>query len=129
MTVPAGHKPVWLQSANVLIDESSGAILVDALSLASTARASSGMAALATTSDAPLTAIAASEMAVYHHVRIVNEGSVAGFYSLDGGTTWCRLPAGPCAVKDDGVKIVNQAIQIKRVAGGSNLSGVYASAW
>jgi hypothetical protein len=90
---------------------------------------SSGTTAIVTETDAAVTAVAASATNTYHHVRIINESSAAGFYSLDGGTTWNRLPAGPVSIKDDDLKIVNKAIQIKRVPGGTDLSGVYVSAW
>lgn len=93
---------------------------------------SSGTTAKATTSDAAVEVLPAVEK-VMRHLRIVNVGTVAGFYSRDGGTTWNYLPAGtasgPTAIMDRNVCIYNQAVQVKRVAGGSNLSGVYASAW
>ena len=109
--------------------DSAAALLATLVAMAgSTVRATSGTAPLATDSDAALTVLAANAGAVYHHVRMVNEGAAAGFYSIDGGTTWNRLPA-QSVVEDNGVKLTNQAVQVKRVAGGSNLSGVYASAW
>ena len=157
----------WLQSADVEIDEATGALLVkigdaelkvdmaevdvaaivagiaggegDSATLADLQRAvtgptasivhaSSGTTPLATSGDAAVEVLAANANAVYHHVRIINEGTAAGFYSIDGGTTWNRLPA-QSVVEDNGVKVVNQAVEIKRVAGGSDLSSVYASAW
>ncbi len=157
----------WLQSADVEIDDATGALLVkigdidlkvdmaetdvegivsgiagvegDSATLAdlqramtgptaSAVRVSSGATPLATSGNAAVTALAANANAVYHHVRIVNEGTVAGFYSIDGGSTWNRLPA-QSVVEDNGVKVVNQAVEIKRVASGSDLSSVYASAW
>jgi hypothetical protein len=109
--------------------DSAAALLSALLATAvSTARDSSGTAPLATDGDAVLTVLAANANAVYHHVRIVNEGAAAGFYSIDGGATWNRLPV-QSVVEDHGVKIVNQAVQVKRVAGASNTTGVYASAW
>ena len=94
----------------------------------STAFASSGLTAKATTTNAVTECIAATEAAVYHHVKIVNDGSVDGFFSIDGGTVWGRLPDASAMVLD-GVTITNKAIQIKRVADGSNLAGVFVEAW
>ena len=117
-------------AARLLSGTDSAAALLAALLAAavSTVRASSGTTPLATDGDTVLTVLAADANAVYHHVRIVNEGAAAGFYSIDGGTTWNRLPV-QSVVEDHGVKIVNQAVQVKRVSGSSNLNGVYASAW
>jgi len=89
---------------------------------------SSGVTALATTTDSAVEAIAADAVNVLHHVKLVNEGAVAGHFSIDGGTTWGRLPSDSMFVLD-GVKIANAAIQVKRVAGGANLSGVFVEAW
>jgi hypothetical protein len=94
----------------------------------STVRKSTGVTALATTSDAAVEALAADAVNAIHHLRIVNEGEVAGFYSIDGGATWFRLAAEITESVDD-VKILNAAIQIKRVAGGSDLADVYVYGW
>jgi len=94
----------------------------------SAAPLSSGTTPLATTTaEVVVTALVANASRVYHHVRIVNEGTVAGFYSLDGGTTWLRLPS-QCVITDDNVTVDNVAIQIK-VTGADDLGSVYASAW
>jgi hypothetical protein len=53
---------------------------------------------------------------------------VPGFFSFDGGTTWHYLPAA-CSLNYDQERIANQALQIKRIAGGSNVAGVFASVW
>ena len=89
---------------------------------------SSGETAKATTDDNPITLIDATDQETIGHLTIINEGGVAGFFSVDGGETWLRLPANG-ARSLDGLQVFNQAIQAKRVAGGSNLSGVYADAW
>jgi hypothetical protein len=98
----------------------------------STKRASSGgvtgTTAVATTSDTAVEALAANATDTYLHVRIANGGTAAGFYSIDGGTTWTYLPAG-ASVHDWGVRIVNKAIQVKRIPSGSDLASIYVSAW
>lgn len=98
--------------------------------MTATYKVTSGETAKATTDDTAVEVIAAQSKGSqpYRHCRIVNEGAVAGFYSIDGGTTWERLPASSY-LTDDGVYIMNKALQIKRVAGGSDLSGVYAAIW
>jgi len=89
---------------------------------------SSGTTALSTSSDTVVQALAANTTQVCHHLRVANLGSVQGFYSIDGGTTWACLPANT-VLTDDGVEFAGSAVQIKRVAGGSNLDNVYVSAW
>jgi len=81
-----------------------------------------------TTTDAAVTAIIADAVNNIYHVKFANEGAVAGWYSIDGGTTWGRLPSESMFILD-GVLVANEAIQVKRIAGGSNLSGVYVEAW
>ncbi len=93
-----------------------------------THKSTSGVTAKATTANAAIEVIAATNAKIFRHVRIVNEGAVAGFFSIDGGTNWERLPAS-AVVTDDGIFIKNMAIQIKRISGGSDLSGVFGAAW
>lgn len=57
-------------------------------------------------------------------VVIINEGSNPGFFSLDGGVSWGRLPNNT-AIGPLPVKFANNVIQIKRSAGGANLADVY----
>jgi hypothetical protein len=85
----------------------------------------SGATAKATTADTAVELISATTTGrPFTWLSIINEGSVAGFFSIDGGTTWARLPAGPSAVSIP-VGVKSLAVQIKRVAGGTNLSGVW----
>jgi len=98
------------------------------MGLVSTAAKSSGVTAKATTDNSAVEVIAADSTNNYYHFRIFNSGSVAGFYSYDGGTTWHYLPTASSLLHND-VLISNQAVQIKRVADGSNVTGVYASVW
>lgn len=92
----------------------------------STLRKSSGATAIATTDGNAKDVIAADATNTFYHLRIVNEGSYSGFYSMDEAT-WSRLPAGT-VLMNEGVKIVNKKIQIKR-AGSDNMTGVYAEMW
>lgn len=95
---------------------------------ASTSQTSSGTTAKATTDDNPVELVPANASHTYYHCRIFNSGTVPGFFSLDGGTTWHYLPAA-CSLRHDSVKVANQAVQIKRIVGGSNVTGVFASLW
>ena len=86
---------------------------------------SSGETALATTSDTAVTAIAADTTQNYlNELVIINEGTTPGFFSIDGGTTWARIPAGPSSVRI-ATRQIYSGVKIKRVAGGSNLSGIW----
>ena len=93
----------------------------------STAFLSSGTTAKATSGAGNITCIAANASNVLHHVKIVNDGSVDGFFSIDGGTVWGRLPDASAVVLD-GVTIDNAAIVIKW-NGATNLTGVFVEAW
>ena len=72
-------------------------------------------AGAATTSDAVVDVIAADATNVFHHIKIVNDSAVDGFFSINE-STWFRLPDA-CAMVLDGVKITNKKVQIKRIAG------------
>ena len=98
------------------------------LAKTSPGKAVSGLVAKATTDDTAVEVIAADADRVFRHLRITNTGGVAGFYSIDGGSTWEYLPSNTI-MTDDWVTIDNKAVKIKRVSGGADLSGVYASAW
>jgi len=88
---------------------------------------SSGTTAIATSGDTAVDAIA-DGLVMERQLVLINEGSVAGFWSIDGGTTWSRLPAN-CAMKLDRNGAPFTGVKVKRVAGGSDLSGVYVSGW
>jgi hypothetical protein len=95
---------------------------------------SSGTTAQATTSDTAVTVIAASDAKI-NRVTFINEGTVAGFGSPDAGVTWVRIPAAAAATSPISVTVdfrespkKNAGIQIKRIASGSNMSGVYVYA-
>ncbi len=86
---------------------------------------SSGITAKITKTDEPIEVIAAQPGGIVA-VTIYNEGIASGFFSIDAGSTWHRLSGGNSISKDNiNTKL---AIQVKRIAGGTNLSGIYASA-
>jgi hypothetical protein len=90
---------------------------------------SSGTTAVTTSADAAVDALSGLVPGrQYKRIELCNDGSVAGFYSLDGGTTWARLPA-DCRVLLDDVVAGADALKVKRIAGGSNLADVYCSAY
>lgn len=86
---------------------------------------SSGETPVSTTSDAPVTLLTANTTGIKRSVTIINEGSVAGFFSFDGAT-WARLPASSTQTFDN--VHCTQAVQVKRTSGGANLTGLYAFA-
>ena len=80
--------------------------------------------AVATTSDTAVTVLSSIDRDEAD-LHILNTSSVAGFFSIDGGTTWAYLPAGPCDLKLAGVPS-SASVKVKRIASGSNLTGNYA---
>lgn len=88
---------------------------------------SSGATAVATTDDTPVIVkdFGANTM---REVTIINEGSVAGFFCLNGNSSvaadWSRLPAGPSSITIRLADKVN--LYVKRVPSGSNVTGVWA---
>ena len=94
--------------------------------------ANSGETAYATVDDTavPVTQILAGS---YGQISVINEGAAPGFYSLDGGVagSWERLPASGSVTLTPAGRIRltgTNPVQIKRVTGGTNLSGVYVIA-
>ena len=79
-----------------------------------------------TQDDTPVTIFGATIAYTISRVRILNEGSVGGFYSYDGGTVWHRIPA-LSVVEDNDLQLHNVAIQVKRQLGAANLTGVFCS--
>lgn len=91
---------------------------------------SSGETGLTTNSDTAVTAIAMPANGFFRNIKnamITNEGGVAGFVSIDNGITWVRLPASTTIYMRS--IITGGSIMIKRVSGGSDLSGVFVSIW
>lgn len=84
----------------------------------------SGATAVATVDDTPVNLITLSGK--NRSLFIVNEGTVAGFFSIDG-TNWARIPAGPSSIGPFPIIDYPQVtVQIKRVATLSNMTGVWA---
>lgn len=86
---------------------------------------SSGTSATTTNSDSAVTLVAAQSIG-FRHVLIVNEGSVAGFWSKDGNE-WHRLPADFFLILDYSHEHLRGPLQVKRTPGGTDLAGVYGS--
>lgn len=61
------------------------------------------------------------------HVGILNEGVEPGFFSIDGGVNFRRIP-GQSGRQLDGIGLQGD-IQIKRVFDGSNMTGVFIDIW
>lgn len=88
----------------------------------------SGETALATTSDTAITLILNTDFQdKYNALTIINESAVAGFFSCDGGMTWARLEPSAATTLDR--IYLNQSILVKRVAGGSNVTGLFGFMW
>lgn len=87
---------------------------------------SSGTTAVVTTTNTAVTLIAAN-VHPCRNITIVN-GSVAGFFSIDGGTTYCFMAASSINTLN-GVFISSVAVKVKRITDGSDLANVYGYAW
>jgi len=90
---------------------------------------STGTTAIGTNGNAAVTAITFA--GDYKTIVIVNTGSVAGFYSLDGGANWNYLTAANGSAPG-GIMITNintpfTSVMIQRIQGGSDLSGIFVS--
>lgn len=86
---------------------------------------SSGLTAGATADDTPVRVKNFGANA-RKRVVIVNTGDVFGFFSLVGNSAneadWGALPSGSVSIPGG----ANTDVWIRRVAGGSNVTGVYA---
>jgi hypothetical protein len=87
---------------------------------------SSGTTASFTSDDTAITLLAASAYS-YTQLVILNESGIAGFFSIDGGTTWARWADGAKALTIP-LTERSQAIKFKRVASGANVTGLWAFA-
>ncbi len=90
---------------------------------------SSGITSGGTSGADSATLIANAGHVAYNRLLITNEGSVAGFFSTDGGNVWGRIPAAvagvPAVVISRGRS--SSPVLIKR-DGGSDMTGVWAFA-
>lgn len=86
----------------------------------------SGETAKATNGDAAVSLIANEGGAVVRSVTVINESAVGGFFTVDGGNTWPRLPANSAPTVDlsESPKAVN--VQVKREPGAADLTKVWA---
>ncbi len=97
------------------------------------AQITSGTTAKATVSDTAVAVLSSTPGTNrVFEVTLINDNAVAGFYTLNGGDSvpiWARLPAGPCAITLDlRGATVDLDLRVKRVASGTDLGGVWASA-
>lgn len=86
----------------------------------------SGTTATATNGDTAVTLLDTSRSLV-RRVTIINEGSVAGFFSVDNGANYARLPA------TSSVTVILQSqkpcvVKVKRIASGTDLANVWGFA-
>jgi len=86
-----------------------------------------GEIAIATTDDNPVTVLAATPGLSLTHLAIINDGVIDGFFRVGTGP-YLRLKAQATTVLDNFVW-ANMAVQVKRVAAGSNLTDLWAFAW
>jgi len=91
---------------------------------------SSGTAATTTSSDTAVDLIALNATKMVRKIVIINDGSVAGFFSLDG-SVWNYMPATSATTidLDKTPVILSRAVQVKRIPSGSNLASVYGYAY
>jgi len=92
------------------------------------AYATSGNTAIATTADTAVEAIAATSLPRGHYGMRVENGAVAGWWSPDAGTTWLYMKANMDLLIPS-IKLNGKAIQVKRIASGSNLANVFINCW
>ena len=86
---------------------------------------SSGTAAKATTDDNPVDVLTTRRGD--KKLFVVNEGSAPGFIQIGADDDWRRIPAGPTSRHYDISNLTDAVtVKAKRVAGGTNMSGVYA---
>lgn len=87
----------------------------------------SGLTAQTTASDAAVVVLTVpTGYGNFDSVTVINEGTIVGFFSIDNGNTWARLPASASLTIDRAPVL---GLQVKRVAGGSNLTGIWGFAW
>lgn len=94
---------------------------------------SSGVTGISTSGDAAVPVLARGQN-LDNFVRVTNASLVAGFVSLDGGATWKYLPPGqagaPYTIVFDLRRQPRYAdVQLKRIASGTDVTGVYADTW
>jgi hypothetical protein len=86
---------------------------------------SSGTSAITTNSTASVQLLSVPSQTLFKLLAIINEGTTAGFFSIDNGTTWARLPAGA----EFGLRdiVVTGNVLVKRDS--SDLSGIFGWAY
>lgn len=95
---------------------------------------SSGTTALQTNGDDAVTLIANVDSERLRTFTIVNTGTAPGFVSYDNGEHWLYMPAAadathPAARRDELPDAISAVVLAKRVAGGDDMTGLYADAY
>lgn len=66
------------------------------------------------------------------NIHVTNEGTAPGFLSVNGGVDWIRIAGGtatqPFLLTLYGIQF-SGSVQIKRVAGGTDMSGIWINVW
>ena len=89
---------------------------------------SSGLTVKVTVTDASVVILPATPGTTHRNLKIYNQGPEPGFYRIGGGDP--QPIAGDFFFIDEGVLIGEDAdVTIERVAGGSNMTEVFASKW
>lgn len=91
---------------------------------------STGIVAVVTAGDSPVTILnpgIAPLVSNYQNITINNSGTISGFFSVDGGATWCYLrPSSDTTLLQAPIP---GPVLVKRIPGGTDLAGVFAYAW
>ncbi len=91
---------------------------------------SSGETAKATTDDTVVALLVAAPDVIFRHIIVINDGANPGFFQIGAGAPFIRVPAGSFEFLDGGdIQIDNQVVNIKRPAGGPNMTGVFGLAF
>lgn len=92
----------------------------------------SSLSGKSTNSDNPVVLLTFSGAAPYTQITVLNEGTVAGFISIDNWTTPIKLPASsPTSITLGSLSLGvsgGTTLQFRRATGGSDVTGVSAFA-
>jgi hypothetical protein len=85
---------------------------------------STGLTALTTTGQQTITLL--NSLSPFATIVLINEGPTAGFFSVDGGSSWARMPAAAAATSPVVITIQNTFNEVNLQVQGNNLSGLWA---
>lgn len=86
----------------------------------------SGTTLLTTASDAAV-AVPNILPGNYQQISVINTGAAPGFFAADGGandSSWVYVPASGSVTITGNLLVTAGGIKIKRIAGGTNMTGV-----